>query len=97
LVDKAGLVAVTEFIVERLNHKLEEGFDVNDLVSVEAFSKAIMLPVPSRFWSMKWTETGLDTSAGRSLIRQSLAEIRTGAANGVDDPLVGVVLVPSSE
>jgi DGQHR domain-containing protein len=97
LVDKSGLVAVTEFIVERLNHKLEDGFDVNDLVSVEAFSKSIMLPVPSRFWSIKWTETGLDTSAGRSLIRQSLAEIRTAAANRVDDPLKGAVLVPSSE
>ncbi len=97
LVDKAGLVAVTEFIVERLNLKLEDGFDVTNPTLVEEFSKSVMQSVPSRFWLMKWTETGLDTSAGRSLIRQSLAEIRTAASSGADDPLLGAVLVPTSE
>ena len=94
LVDKAGLVAVTEFLVERLNMKLEDDFDVTNLKGVEKFCKSVMATIPSRFWLTEWTEKGLDTSAGRGLIRQSLAAIRR--ARRSDDPLQEAVLIKSS-
>ena len=97
LVDKAGLVAVTEFIVARLNVKLEDGFDVTDLGAIEKFSKQLMKPVPARFWLMTWTEKGLDTSAGRGMIRESLSAIKTAAASGAEDPLQDSRLVPTTE
>ena len=88
---------MTEFIVERLNMKLEDGFDVTDLAAIEKFSKQVMKPVPARFWLMAWTEKGLDTSAGRGMIRESLAAIRTAVASGADDPLQDSRLVPATE
>ncbi len=97
LVDKAALVAVTEFLVRRLNMQIEEGFNVTDLEKIEEFCKKVMEKIPSRFWLMEWTERQLDTSAGRGLIRQSLATIRTAAATGADDALEEAVLVPSHE
>lgn len=97
LVQKAGLVAVTEFLIERLNMKIEEGFDVTDLNEVRTFCEKVMKSIPSRFWLIDWTQRELDTSAGRALIRQSLASIRTAASGGADDPLSDAVLVPSSE
>jgi len=97
LVDKAGLVAITEFLIERLNLKLEEGFDVTDLDEVQNFCNQVMKSIPSRFWLIEWTEHQLDTSAGRRLIRQSLASIRTAASAGAEDPLHDAILVPSTE
>lgn len=97
LVDKAGLVAVTEFLIERLNMKIEEGFDISDLDRVQAYCKEVMEAIPSRFWLLTWTEHQLDTSVGRGMIRQSLASIRTATSTGADDPLADAVLVPASE
>jgi len=93
LVDKAGLVAVTEFLVQRLNIMSEEGLDTTDIVAVEGYCKKVMESIPSRFWLMEWNEKQLDTSVGRGLIRQSLASIRTAVASKADDPLQEAVLV----
>jgi DGQHR domain-containing protein len=97
LVDKAGLVAVTEFLIQRLNMKIEEGFDITDLDEVQTYCRTVMQSVPSRFWLIEWNERQLDTSAGRGLIRQSLASIRTATSSGADDPIRDAVLVPSTE
>lgn len=93
LVDKAGLVAVTEFLVQRLNHMTEEGLDATDLSQVEEYCKSVMKSIPSRFWLMEWKEKQLDTSVGRGLIRQSLASIRSAVAARSDDPLSEAVLL----
>lgn len=93
LVDKAGLVAVTEFLIERLNMMSEEGLDTTDIVEVESYCKRVMSAIPTRFWLMEWNEKQLDTSVGRGLIRQSLSSIRTAAAAGADDPLREAKLV----
>lgn len=93
LVDKAGLVAVTEFLIQRLNMMAEEGLDATDVVAVEDYCKKVMGTIPSRFWLMEWNEKQLDTSVGRGLIRQSLASIRTAVASHADDPLREAVLI----
>lgn len=93
LVDKAGLVAVTEFLVQRLNIKTEEGLDATDIVAVEETCMDVMSRIPSRFWLTKWNETQLDTSVGRGLIRQSLSSIRTAVSSGADAPLQEAILI----
>ncbi len=93
LVDKAGLVAVTEFLVQRMNIMTEEGLDATNLVDVEEYCRNVMKGIPSRFWLMEWKEKQLDTSVGRGLIRQSLAAIRTAVAGKADDPLSEAVLL----
>ena len=97
LVQKAGLVAVTEFLIERLNLKIEEGFDLTNHDEVQTFCEYVMKAIPSRFGLIDWKQRELDTSAGRALIRQSLAAIRTASSTGADDPLRDAILVPSSE
>lgn len=93
LIQKAGLVAVTEFLVERINMQVEDGFDPADIDAVGRFCRSIMSTIPSRFWIMEWNQRQLDTSAGRSLIRQSLSAIRAATASGADSPLEDAVLV----
>jgi DGQHR domain-containing protein len=93
LPDKAGLVAVTEFLVERLNLQIEEGFNISDLGEVEGFSKKVMSNIPATFWLVKWNKGELDTSSGRSLIKQSLADVRRATASGLEDPLSFAALV----
>ena len=92
LVDKAGLVAVTEFLVQRLNIMSEEGLDATDTVAVEEYCKKVMSGIPSRFWLTEWNEKQLDTSVGRGLIRQSLSSIRTAVSSKADDPLREAIL-----
>ena len=87
---------MTEFLVERLNMKLEDGFDVTNLKEVEKYSKTVMKTIPCRFWLSEWTERSLDTSSGRGLIRQSLAAIRRAASGRSDDPLQEAVLIKSN-
>lgn len=87
LAGKASIVAVTEFLVERVNMKIEEGLDVGSLSDVQNFCKDVMKGVPPSFWTSPWNKSELDTSAGRSLIRQSLAEIRRASASRLDDPV----------
>jgi DGQHR domain-containing protein len=97
LADKAGLVAVTEFLVERLNLKMEEGFDVADPQAVQEFCKNVMSSVLPDFWLLPWSKKELDTSAGRSLIKQSLAALRTAVASKHEDPLSKVPLLREVE
>lgn len=97
LADKAGMVAVTEFLVERLNLKREDGLDVSDPAKVQGFCQSIMASVLPDFWLMEWNQKGLDTSAGRNLIRQSLAELRTAVSSNRPDPLAKVPLLRTTE
>jgi hypothetical protein len=93
LADKASMVAVTEFLVERLNLKREDGLDISDPAKVQEFCQATMSNVRTEFWLLPWNKSGLDTSAGRSLIRQSLAELRTAVASNHPDPFAMVPLL----
>jgi hypothetical protein len=97
LANKAGLVAVTDFLVERLNLKMEEGFDVTDPEAVQAFCKSVMSSVLPPFWLLPWNQKELDTSAGRSLIKQSLAALRTAVASKHEDPFSKVPLLRDIE
>jgi len=97
LADKAGMVAVTEFLVERLNLKREDGLDVTDPDKVQEFCRTVMSAVVPEFWILPWNKKELDTSAGRSLIKQSLSELRTAVASKRRDPLAKVPLLRSSE
>lgn len=96
LLDKASIVAVTEFLIERMNIKIEEGFDSTDLELVQDYCKEVMSTVPVQFWLVEWRKKELDTSAGRSLIRQSLAEVRRAVASNWEDPLSYAPLLKSS-
>lgn len=93
IADKAGMVAVTEFLVERLNTKREEGLDVADPAQVEEYCRVVMSTVLPDFWLAEWNEKGLDTSAGRNLIRQSLAALRTAVSTKHPAPLTKVPLL----
>lgn len=93
LADKASVVAVTEFLIERSNLKIEEGFDIGDLHAVQAFCKGVMSGVPPTFWLAPWNKKELDTSTGRILIKQSLAEVRRASASRLEDPVSSAPLV----
>ena len=95
LVSKAGLVAATEFVVERLNVRAEEGIDVSDWDVVHDESKRMFGRVPGEFWLFPWSQKGLDTSAGRGLIRNALSRVRRQASREGTDPFDGVMLIAS--
>jgi len=92
LLKKAGLVAATEFLVERLNLRAEEGFDLNDESEVSEEATRVFSGIPSRFWTAEWTEKSLDTSAGRNMINEAMAHVRRNVAKG-DPPFKEVDLV----
>lgn len=87
LLTKAPFVATTEFLVERLNQKIEDGeIDPTDIQAVENYSTDLMSKIPGEFWTLDWGPKSLDTSAGRALIRDALSKIRTNVSRGIMDP-----------
>ena len=93
LLSKASVVALTEFILTRLNLRIEEGFDVTSPEAVEAASRSIVGGIPFAFWARPWNQTELDTSAGRALIQSALKRVRARSSRGESDPLEGIGLL----
>jgi DGQHR domain-containing protein len=91
LLDKAGLVAATEFVVQRLNLQAEEKLDLNDDTQICRATREIFNDIPSRFWLLPWTAKSLDTSAGRKIIQDAMATLRRNKRK--EDPFKGVDLV----
>ncbi|QKE37680.1 DGQHR domain-containing protein [Ferrovum myxofaciens] len=100
LLSKASLVATTEFLIERINQKIEDGeIDPTEIQGVEQYSTELMSKIPSEFWTTKWEVKSLDTSAGRGLIRDALSKIRTNISRGMAEPFnkIDLFTPPSSE
>lgn len=92
LAGKASMVAVSEYLIERLNYQREEGLNITDPARVQDFCQTTMRNVLTEFWLMAWNKSELDTSAGRYLIRQSMIELRTAVASNHPDPFAKVPL-----
>lgn len=85
LLNKAAFVATTEFLVSRLNQEIEEGkMNATDLSAVEDYCLNVIGKIPAEFWIAEWKEKGLDTSAGRNLIKSALSQIRTNTGRKID-------------
>lgn len=87
IIEKAGLVSCVEFVVERLNREAEEGKQIEESEVVTKVAHDLFEPVPHEFWLVDWDQKGLDTDAGRQLIRRAISEVRRAVARGVPKPL----------
>lgn len=87
ILEKAGLVSCVEFVVERLNQEAEEGKRIEESEVVTDVARQIFQPVPHEFWLAEWDQKGLDTDAGRQLIRKAISEVRRAVALGAPEPL----------
>lgn len=90
LYSKAGLVAVTEFVVSRLNLNAENGVDVTDPDYVHDQAAKIISEIPVSFWLLPWRRKSLDTSAGRETIRDAMRRVRVARHHSELDPLQSV-------
>jgi len=53
-------------------------------------TKMYLKNFPDSFWTSEWTKKGLDTNAGRILIKNSIAKIKSNIRNKEEDKLKGV-------
>jgi DGQHR domain-containing protein len=88
LLSKAVIVALTDYFVERINLKLEEGFDPTDLDAVSKYSEDTIKGIPAEFWLITWARKSLDTSAGRDLIKEAISNMKRAEAMGHDEEIL---------
>lgn len=86
LLKKATIIALTEFIIsESKAAQRYSGFTFLDFSKETIEDKvldATIFKIPSEFFTSNW-KTGLDTSAGKDLIRESLDQIIDNIDNGI--------------
>ncbi|HMO55342.1 MAG TPA: hypothetical protein PJ994_12615, partial [Tepidiformaceae bacterium] len=88
---KAALVAVTEFMVDLIQHKLDDGQEaILEPAQVESFASRIFREIPEDFWITPWRPKGLDTSAGRALIKGAMRTARREKNMGNPNPLSSI-------
>ena len=96
LLSKAGLVAMTNFLLDDLTPFIDrDRLDASNPDEVADEVKEILRDLESGFWTEDWTRTGLDTTAGRELIVESLQRIRRNKNRG-EPWYSGVSLVSTS-
>jgi DGQHR domain-containing protein len=96
LLGKAGLVAMTQFLLEDLTPSIDR--DRLDAASPDAVSAEVadvLNDLTPEFWSADWTMASLDTSSGRQLIVEALQKVRRNRRKG-EAWFAGISLVVGS-
>ena len=96
LLGKAGLVAMTNFMLEDLTPSIDHGnLDAANPDEVAEYVRQIIPNLEKDFWTSDWTRTSLDTTAGRQLIVESLQKARRNRNRG-EPWYSGITLVSAS-
>ena len=85
LLDKVGIVCLTEFLVRELRSmsiNKYTRFSMADPDKVEEFTKDILDGLDPDFWTSEWKSTSYDTRAGRDQIVASLVSIYGNISDG---------------
>lgn len=81
LLSKVGLVTMTQFLVDDITPLIDRNsIDPTDPGSVSAEVNQILENMDPQFWASEWTESGLDTTAGRRLVVDALTKMRRNVA-----------------
>lgn len=84
---KVGINALNDFLVDRLEIRLEEGLiDIFDLEMVKEQTKGILGNVPAQFWEGRWGEKLQDNAFYRDLIKGDLKTILQNRRGGSGKP-----------
>lgn len=76
LLNKVPIVALTSFIGHHCISRSDMGeLDINNPELVEAYTAKIIDKLNIELWTREWAVAGLDTTAGRKLMRESLEQI----------------------
>ena len=96
LLGKAGLVAMTQFLLEDLTPLVDrDRLDAANPDEVQAEATDVLRDLEPDFWTSDWTMTSLDTSAGRQLIVEALQKVRRNRRKG-EAWFAGISLVSGS-
>jgi DGQHR domain-containing protein len=97
LLGKVGLVALTTFIVDDILPLADRQYiSLTDPAEVEIEVTKTLANIAPGFWTTEWAAKGLDTSAGRQLVVDSLVQTRRNLVRGRPWNL-DVALVRSSQ
>lgn len=81
LLGKVGLVTMTQFLVDDMTPLIDRYMvDPTDPDSVTEEVSHILEHIDPRFWSSDWTESSLDTTAGRRIVVEALTKMRRNLA-----------------
>jgi len=98
LLEKAPFIVVTSMMVDySFNYcdtmaSLDQDISVYDEDTFYNSTKIFFKSFPEKFWSLEWTKKGLDTSAGRILIKHSIQKIKDNIRNNEEDVIDGITL-----
>lgn len=98
LTTKAVIQTLTSMIVERIVKERDPAFSSGPITRAGASAaretaSRLLTGIPEEFWKEVWLMKSLDTSAGRTLIANSIRSLKTNiTANPDDDWRVGVPL-----
>ena len=96
LLGKAGLVAMTQFLLEDLTPLVDrDRLDAANPDEVLAEATDVLGDLEPDFWTSDWTMASLDTSAGRQLIVEALQKVRRNRRRG-EPWFAGISLVSGS-
>lgn len=97
LFEKAPFIVLTSVLVDYAFTYCDilsdlEGTEIN-IMDEDVFynsTKMYLKNFPNSFWTVEWTKKGLDTNAGRILIKNSIAKIKSNIRNKENDKLKDV-------
>lgn len=92
LFEKAPFIVLTSLLVDYAFTYCDilsdlEGAEIN-IMDENVFFKSTNMYLknfPKMFWTLEWTKKGLDTNAGRILIKNSIAQIKSNIRNKEED------------
>ena len=97
LLEKASFIVLTIILIDytfsycdtKSDMEDEEITVMDENIFFEA-TKIYLKKFPKEFWTKEWTRTGLDTNAGRILIKNSISQIKSNIRNRETDLLKDV-------
>jgi len=100
LLEKASFIVLTIILIDYTFSYCDTKSDIEDIeitvmdenIFFEA-TKIYLKNFPKDFWKKEWTKTGLDTNAGRVLIKNSISQIKSNIRNREEEVLKDVILL----
>ena len=77
---KVNINALNEYVVDKLANSWENtNIDIYDMDDVKAQTKAVLKPIPSDLWKMRWSIRIQDNSVVRDIIKEDLRTVLQNA------------------
>lgn len=96
LLGKVGLVTMTQFLIDDMTPLIDRNsIDPTDPDSVSAEVNRILDNMDPQFWLSEWTDSSLDTTAGRKIVVEALTRMRRNMSRGMQwSEEVGLIADP---